>query len=311
MRAVPSGLRLRPLRVTELLDAVFTLYRQNFWLFIAVIAVVQVPFQLLNFLIGLGLSPSASHLTPGQPLTSAQVTSELHFLVGELAVVGLLALLIVVLVVPLQTAAFTKAVSDRFLGRTTAPGICYRFAARHWVDLVLLGVAYLGLVLAGTAVVGLVVIVLAAVAGGPGILVGVLISIAALVAAVITYSRLVVATPALVLESLGPVDALRRSWGLTAANAGRAFGTLVALVLVQLLVLLVLGEVAALLAAPFGATTAAGSTVRALGSLVVSLLEAPILATGVTLLYFDLRVRKEAFDLELLAQQVMQEPGPG
>jgi hypothetical protein len=40
-----------------------------------------------------------------------------------------------------------------------------------------------------------------------------------------------------------------------------------------------------------------------LGNL-LSLVLTPIVACGLTLLYYDLRVRKEAFDLQLLSEQI-------
>jgi hypothetical protein len=38
-----------------------------------------------------------------------------------------------------------------------------------------------------------------------------------------------------------------------------------------------------------------------LGTIIVSILSAPFLAAMVTIIYFDLRVRKEGYDLELMA----------
>ncbi len=311
MQAAPPGLRLRPLRVTELLDTVFTLYRRNFWLFVAVIAVVEVPYQLVSLLLRLAVAPKGLTTSPGHTLTSAQLAHELHLVVGELVVAGVLLLITAVVVVPLQTAAFTKAVSDRFLDRATAPGICYRFAVRRWGALVVLGLIFLGLVLGATVVVGAVVALLGVVAGTAGVLLGIVLGLAALVAGLVAYARVVISTPSLVLESLRPWPAIRRSWELTADNVGRAFGVVISLILVEFLIGLVLGTLVGVIAAPLGSNSAGGVAVQEVGSLVIAILSAPILATGLTLFYFDLRVRKEAFDLELLARQVLEGPAPG
>src|SRR5690606_22154355 len=40
---------LRPLRLGEILDRSIRLYRNNFWRFIGVVAVVQIPITLLQF----------------------------------------------------------------------------------------------------------------------------------------------------------------------------------------------------------------------------------------------------------------------
>jgi hypothetical protein len=312
MQSAPPEVRLRPLRVTELLDTVFTLYRRNFLLFLAVIAVVQVPYQVVSFLVTAIVGPAgAPKLTAGQRLTSAQLHSEIHFLVGTGVVLVVLLVLTAAVVVPLQTAAFTKAVADRFLGRVASPTACYRFAVRRWAQLVLLGLMILGLVAGAVLVVILVVVVLSAVLKAVGVLLSVLVSLAALVGGVIAYARLSIATPALVLEGLSPAAAIRRSWDLTSEQVGRAFGVILSLAIVEALIGIVLGTLVGVLSVPFGISSPLGLAVRDLGQLVVSLLEAPILATGLTLFYFDLRVRKEAFDLELLARQVLEGSSEG
>ena len=312
MQPTPSGLRLRPLRVTELIDTVFSLYRQNFWLFLAVIALVQVPYQVVADLLGLTAPTRNIHPTSGTALTSAQLHALLVALVGLVVIAAVLMVITIAVVVPLQTAAFTKAVADRFLGVQTSAGDCYRFAVRRWGSLVLLGLIYLALSVAALVVLGLVATLLILLLGKGGGFLSVLVVLVGLVAAVMVYVRLVVATPSLVLEGLHPWEAIRRSWNLTSGHAGRVFGVLLSLVLVELLIGLALGIVVGFLVGlAGGATSATGTAVGDLSTLVVAVLAAPILASGLTLVYFDLRVRKEAFDLELLAQQISLGPGPG
>jgi len=86
---------------------------------------------------------------------------------------------------------------------------------------------------------------------------------------------------------------------------------LFSLLVVGLLIAIALGllvDLAATAAGGVGSVT--GTAVEEVGDLLAAVLVAPILASGLTLLYFDLRVRKEAFDLELLAQQISGENGP-
>ncbi|MHB1526281.1 MAG: glycerophosphoryl diester phosphodiesterase membrane domain-containing protein [Candidatus Dormibacteria bacterium] len=310
MQSSPPALRLRPLRVTELIDTVFSLYRQNFWLFVAVIALVQVPYQVVADLLGLTAPRRSLHATAGKPLTPA----ELHTLVVALVGLGVLATVLMVIniavVVPLQTAAFTRAVADRFLGVQTSAGDCYRFAIRRWGALVLLGLLYLVLMGAALLLLGVVAALWVILLGKGGWVLAVLWVLVGLVAAIVVYVRLVVVTPALVLEGLGPWEAIRRSWKLTSGHAGRAFGVMISLVLVELLIGLALGIVIGVLVGlAGGAQSTTGMVAGDVSTLVVGVLTAPILASGLTLLYFDLRVRKEAFDLELLAQQISLGPG--
>ncbi|MHB1501546.1 MAG: hypothetical protein ACYCYK_10360 [Candidatus Dormibacteria bacterium] len=309
MQSSPADVRLRPLRVTELLDTVFSLYRRNFWLFVAIVAVVQVPYQVIDDL--LSLAAPTTHFKPvaGRALSHAQLNLVLHNAALLLAVAAILVVLSVAVVVPLQTAAFTKAVSERFLGRPATTGACYRFAVRRWGALVALGLIYLGLSLGALIVLFLLGALLVVLLGPVGAVAAGLVGLAALVAGVICYVRILVASPALVLEGIGPWTSIRRSWALTSGNAGRAFGVSVSLVLVELLVTALLGIVFGIPAGLVGLGTGAGILIRDLGTLIIGVLVAPILAGGLTLLYFDLRVRKEAFDLELLAQQLVQGSG--
>lgn len=311
MQSPPAGLRLRPLRVTELIDTVFSLYRQNFWLFLAVIALVQVPYQVIADLLGLTAPSRNLHPGAGKALTSAQLHTLLVALVGLLVIAAVLTVINIAVVVPLQTAAFTKAVADRFLSIPTSAGDCYRFAVRRWGALIVLGLIYLALAVAALVVLGAVTTLLVLLLGRGGGVLAVLVALVGIVGAVMVYVRLVVATPSLVLEGLRPWEAIQRSWRLTSGHAGRVFGVLLSLVLVELLIGLALGILVGVgVSAVGGASSAAGTVVGDVATLVVAVLVAPILASGLTLLYFDLRVRKEAFDLELLAQQISAGQGP-
>jgi hypothetical protein len=311
MQAPPAPLRLRPLRVTELLDTVFSLYRRNFWLFVAVIALIQVPYQIIDDLLGLAVRHRTVHVAAGHLLTSAQVHTLLVEVVGLILLAAVLLLLNVGVVVPLQTAAFTKAVADRFLERQTTAVGCYRAAIRRWPSLLLLGLIYLGLSLAALLVLGIIAFLLIILLGGKGAALTVLVVLVGLIFFVIFAIRLAVATPALVLEATGPWEAIRRSWNLTVGQAGHTFGVLLSLLVVQLVIGFALGLLIGLLGTGLGGTGSfVGTAAEAVGGLVAAVLVAPILASGLTLLYFDLRVRKEAFDLELLAQQISGETGP-
>ncbi|HUY97488.1 MAG TPA: hypothetical protein VMW47_07715 [Verrucomicrobiae bacterium] len=299
---VASG-RMRPLRFGELLDTVFTLYRRNFVLLVAVVAVVQVPFQALSSLLPrptVRLPRSAS----GTALTAVQSQHLLHDLATTAAIdLGLLGLTYAI-VVPLQTAAFTRAVADRLLGRTATVGAVYRAALGRWLPLLGLGLLLVGSFLAALAIVGLVVTLLVLIAGPAGALLGFVLGLAAVVAGGVAYVRLLFGSQVVVLEGFGPWPAVRRSWELTRGLAWRAAGVVVVLSLIGGVVSLVLGGLIAGLGAALGVGSVANSAVDDVGQAVVAILVAPILATGLTVLYFDHRVRREGFDLELLAAQL-------
>ena len=94
-----------------------------------------------------------------------------------------------------------------------------------------------------------------------------------------------------------PTRALGRSWALTRGAKGKAF----ALGLVCAVLVFVPGLAVQLLALfALRSTPEVGNALAQVVYLVVR----PIVACAFTLFYYDLRVRKEAFDLELLSSQL-------
>jgi membrane-anchored glycerophosphoryl diester phosphodiesterase (GDPDase) len=148
------------------------------------------------------------------------------------------------------------------------------------------------------------------VGGGLATAAGVL---AAVVLAVLLYVRLAFAAPALLLERLGVIAALRRSWRLVAGSWWRAFGIL-------LLGAVIAGAINGLVQLPFSLV---GNLVGALagrdgqslgdvtsgmqialvitnvGSVLASTVTAPFTAALTALLYIDLRIRREGLDVAL------------
>jgi hypothetical protein len=116
---------------------------------------------------------------------------------------------------------------------------------------------------------------------------------------------LAVSIPAVILEpGPGPVGALSRSWQLTSGSRWRIFGLGVTLlVLLYVPVVAVTGLFAMVLpgaGSRFGPSSSATLVALALGGLVQMFIY-PLFYCVLTVAYYDLRVRKEGFDLELLA----------
>ena len=107
-----------------------------------------------------------------------------------------------------------------------------------------------------------------------------------------------VVTEVAALEPSG--DALRRSWELTRGFRWKALGLWV--IAFALLAGLVIG--AGFLAAGIEALFGNGEALSTVAVALVSLLIYPLLSCVFTLFYYDLRVRKEGFDLETLSQQL-------
>jgi hypothetical protein len=115
-----------------------------------------------------------------------------------------------------------------------------------------------------------------------------------IVPGVVLALGLMVAIPAVVLEpELTASSALSRSWALTKGSKGRMFALFVTSVVLIIIPTVAVAGVAALAGLPEWLITLAGSFVQMFLS--------PFFYCVLTVAYYDLRVRKEGFDLELLA----------
>lgn len=187
----------------------------------------------------------------------------------------LLAVSVVVYIVP--QAAIILAASDLYLGRPVSVSESLRRAIRHFGSL--LGVVVLSwLVMVG----GLILLVV------PGFYFACRLSVSVAVA---------------VIEQRSPGSSLKRSWALTKGNAGRVF-----MIIVLFLVVVIAANT--LFTFPFALGEAASIKDPAsqwvwrvlvrVGASVGAILTSSISPIAVAIFYYDLRVRKEGFDLQFL-----------
>jgi hypothetical protein len=118
------------------------------------------------------------------------------------------------------------------------------------------------------------------------------------------YVRLAVAAPALVLEGLGSVAALGRSWRLVQGSWWRVLGVLVLTAMITGLLTAVVSVPVGLLTtaiAGLDPSTAAVVVSSGVTSVIAGIVTWPFTAAVSGLLYIDLRMRKERLDLALVA----------
>ena len=116
-----------------------------------------------------------------------------------------------------------------------------------------------------------------------------------------------VSFPALLSEGIGPVAALGRSFRLVQGRWWPTFGAVLVMnLIVGVISAIITGIITATLVGSWTseATAAVFTTVANTLSALVTL---PLSAAVLTVIYFDLRVRKEGFDLQLLARGVGQD----
>jgi hypothetical protein len=116
-----------------------------------------------------------------------------------------------------------------------------------------------------------------------------------LVPGLVLLCGLLMAFPSLVLETgNSPTGALSRSWSLTRGSRWRMLGLLTTMVILLYVPIVALGTIATVVFPSNGTLMLA-----VVG--VMQMLLYPLLYCVLTVAYYDLRVRKEGFDLEVLA----------
>jgi hypothetical protein len=263
--------QLRPLSVGEVLDASFKVVRQSFGTLALCVLVVALPLNIIDTLI------LASTSENGFNLDSASFATE-DVSTGTQLAGGLLRAIINIVLLTIASAACFRAVSSVYLGEQPTVGGSLAFGAQRVLPVIWLSVLY---------AVGLIIPFLLFII--PGIWLAVAWS---------------VSYPALLSEGIGGAAALGRSFRLV---RGRWWATFGALLVMYLIVLVISGILGVL----FGATLIASLDNEALAAVLYtivntlsSLITLPLFAAVLTIIYFDLRVRKEGFDLHLLARGV-------
>ena len=284
------------MQLGEILDGSFNIYRRHFGLFMRLsLIIVWLPTALAVYL---------SVRFAGTPLAFLNVLEQ-HPL-GSFGL-GLVFLIIWVSSSLLLKAGTIRVISDSYLGQEPELGSALRFGVAKIVPLLLVALSK-GLLIALIGVFGALGMGLVTVVGR---LMGPAIGGLLVVVGVVGLCWLVIwvacgygtTTPIVVLEELSSsFDAFGRSWELTRGARGKVFGTMaVAWVIGYFLPQMVISGISSFLSAQ--GNPALQTFFVVLASL-IGIVLAPILPCALTLLYYDLRVRREAFDLQILSEQL-------
>jgi hypothetical protein len=217
----------------------------------------------------------ATQVAVGQigPTTSEDVFGRAVALAVAFAAIQLL------IVQPFLVAAVARAAADVYLGESISIGGTYRYALRR-----LPAILWITLLTTIATLLGFVLLIV------PGVL--------ALV-------RLAFAPAALVVEGHRGMGAVRRSWRLTAGFFWRTLGTLLLSGLIVAIVSGIIGIPGELALQALGP---GAWPISALVNALATVLVTPFGMLVVVLLYFDLRIRKEGFDIEMMARELATEP---
>lgn len=307
---------LRPLSLGELLDRTFTYYRRHFWLFVSIMAVPQVMIVAVNIL-------TQSLRGPLMPSAGTRTSTSLAVGMFTGFVLGTIIMFIAYFVLyALALGATTFAVSEVHLGRATSAHAAYRTMRGRVLRLldliftVFIRVFLLFALVFLLAMLGFTVFPI--IGGAAGALVGGLLMLLVFAGgtafAVWLFLRYGVAVPALLLENLKARAAIQRSIALTKNNLARVL-------LIVFLMTMIAWTVASICQGPFfvaliiltlkhpGLPPLWLTIPMNIAGGIGQALSGPLLMIGLVLLYYDIRVRKEGFDLQLM-MSALDAPAP-
>jgi hypothetical protein len=301
---------------SQVLDRTFSLYRQHFLLFAGIAALP--PALLLLGQLGL---VGAGTLSVFSGRMGLQIAAIVAAVLTGITLIGLW-----VVGYALATGASIYAVTRVHLGHQTTIAETYKqifpYTGTVLGIVVLAYLAVLAGVMALAAVIGVPLLVvgvaLKSQPAATAILAGlaILVLVPAVICAVFYISaRFSLAVPSAVVERLGVMDSLRRSWNL-------AEGSVLRLILVNILAALISFALSAVLSLPYLIGIALFITKKNpaalvpfvvwqyIGDFLARSIAFPIATIAVSLIYYDERVRKEAFDLQLMMEAINQPQAP-
>ncbi|HEV8304130.1 MAG TPA: hypothetical protein VGQ25_04165 [Gemmatimonadales bacterium] len=271
---------LKPMELGEILDGALTIFRRHFGVFAKLgIVALWLPVSLTIYI----------QLSGG---------------VEQHVVLWLLAQLILYFAGLFLTAAAIRVISDSYLGRTPELGDALALGASKIWPLFLVGLGktiILGLIGAVCGVIVAVAIPALSGASGLAALVAVLLVGAGIWFLIFVACGYAVTTPVVVLENLGgSFDAFGRSWDLTRTFKRKILGIAVVTYLIVFVPVAGVSGVGGYFALQVPVVARAIEVISAALPIVLT----PIMSCVFTLMYYDLRVRREAFDLQLLGEQL-------
>ncbi|KUO18503.1 glycerophosphoryl diester phosphodiesterase membrane domain-containing protein [Streptomyces dysideae] len=309
--AKPGVIPLRPLGVGEILDGAVSTMRTYWRTVLGISLTVAVLTEIVVVLLqGFVLNDRTSTESLEDP---SATLSELSRAMGDAMLSSGVIFLISLVGTVAATALLTMVTSRAVLGRPVTTGEAWRDARPQMMRL--FGLICLLLVIAvGIMFVGALPGILMGISGsaGAGVALSVLGILGAGVVTLWLMIRFSLASPALMLEKQGITKSMSRSAKLVRGSWWRVFG-------IQLLATVIASIVAAIIVIPFTFLAAAlgadgitgflnsGGTdigwtfliVGGIGSVIGSMITFPITAGVTVLLYIDLRIRREALDLDL------------
>lgn len=287
---------LRPLGVGDIIDRTLRLIRANIVLFIGIALIPDLIVEVLQRASGLSQTLDPNDLgrllgtgAPG-PVTSRQLQPAN---LGPIVAV----VVVTIAVAVVQAGALIEAIGQRYLGRPITVREAYERGLRAAPRLALCGLT-VGVVFGAVFLVFAVALAVfnSSALGAVVVIVGV---IGFFFVFPWAFLSLAVVGPALLLERLGPIAAIRRSFHLMDKARWRSLGLYILVGIISSILGLVFGV---LFLVSFVADPSVRAVLQTIANVASSTIASPLVYGALVILYYDLRVRKEAFDLQLAAE---------
>jgi hypothetical protein len=268
-------LPLHPMTFGDILDGAFKLLKANLRTIVLVSAVFLIPVNLVaaffqrDLLGGYGLLQLAND--PSLVDEAASTGPSNALLLGTV-----IAAFASFLITPFIGGAVSRVVASSYLGEELGPEPVIRATGRRF--LVLLGAFFFTFLLKAVG------------------------ALFCLVGALVPMTFFLVTTPAVMVEELGPIQAMARSVTLVRTRFWAVMG-------IGVLSGLLASVLEWILSWPFGIVVSVigfrwGWILSAIGEILPALVTMPLVAIVATLVYFDLRIRNEGFDLQMIAAEL-------
>lgn len=272
----------------EILDAAFEIYRRHFAIFFAVGVVSALPMALVQY-----SSLALSHAAAGQgAATTNPMTAMSLGAIAAVQVAFVIAWAVMLFLAPFADAASAVATARAYRGEPVELADALRAAFGKPVAVLLTYWAryfmIFGIMMAAAIVVAILVAVLKAI----GAILAFGVMLGAIVMGIVVWKRYFAVIPVLMIEEVPVADTMSRSRFLADGNGARTVFLVGGTIFLAGTIALILGGIAGALI-----SGVVGAVLYLFCIAVVNQFPAVVL----TLLYFDLRIRKEGYDIELLA----------
>lgn len=295
---------LKPMSLSELLDRTFTLYRNRFWLFCGIMVIPEIAIMTCSLIVIVGFPIRIMPITPNpqDPLAAFRMMQS-RILPSFIAILAQLFFQAIAL------GAVTVSVSEIYLGHAVSIRGAYgKIQGKIFgligliVLLALIAFVFIFGIFVGVALIGgIASVALSLISPILSVIVIVLLVVAGFVLVAWLLMRYAVSIPVFLLERTGVIDSMTRSGTLTQGHRGRILGATIVMYIISFVVqsLFVMPfTILAFLSAAKGLLPLWIQVGQSVTAALAGTVAGPIFMITLALIYYDMRIRKEAFDLE-------------